>query len=631
MFREERGSALLLVLFMVLIFSILGLAVLSASIGGATRTETKQKDVQSLHLAEKALNEAAAYIMSDFESQDGVNIDEVQNRLDDITVKLNGRATSTLLDHDVGAARGKIHSIEFKENKKEDSSLNYKITIDAEATVNNVTRLLTQDIVLDTFPDSLKYAMGSEGTVLINGSPYIIGDIYAGEALKVKNEAEYLYLGTPLYQSTKFPKLEGSAYVQKNASGDGLNAYYCETVSATVSQTSPQCDTLENVGNSNSGYKSISEEEGEGVKTIKEVLTSTDPANIHVKDQSKFAGIEVNEAFVDKMVQAIGKNKLDPDFQRTNVKTALSSRESLTNYLRPLIEVIDPLDEVEPDPANAPEYAAYEEKKRNLTALFSSELENTMMYNGNLTIDGGEVFSKLLYKESVKNPVPVNLNKSSWFIVNGDLTINNTNIDKGNLDIKANILVTGNLSIHNTVNMDSTIYTLGKTEIVDASILGLKGIDSGGKLVDKELVLISKGAIDIYRVNSFRDIKEPFTYNSNEPGNPPVETHGANPPILKAFFYTDSDATIYGVGSVFWVYGGFFAKGNLTVNAIRGNATGGVESIKMDDQTQVTSENLSRLIIDYNSKIFENQKVGLPRVSKVGLTVGKKKQVTEFK
>ncbi|MCY9657372.1 hypothetical protein P5G65_18475 [Paenibacillus chondroitinus] len=626
MFREERGSALLLVLFMVLIFSILGLAVLSASIGGATRTETKQKDVQSLHLAEKALNEAAAYIMSDFESQDGVNIDEVQNRLDEITVQLNGRATSTLLDQDVGAARGKIHRIEFKENKKDDSSLNYKITIDAEATVNNVTRRLTQDIILDTFPDSLKYAMGSEGTVLINGSPYIIGDIYAGEALKVKNEAEYLYLGTPLYQSTKFPKLEGSAYVQKNASGDGLNAYYCETVSATFSQTSPQCDTLENVGNSNSDYKSISEEEGEGVKTIKEVLTSTDPANIHVKDQSKFAGIEVNEAFVDKMVQAIGKDTAAPDVQRMKVKTALASRDSLTD-LSPWMEIIDPLDEVVPDPANVSEYAAYEAKKSSLISLFSSELENTMMYNGNLTIDGGEVFSKLLYKESVKNPDPVNLNKSSWFIVNGDLTINNTNIDKGNLDIKANILVTGNLSIHNTVNMDSTIYTLGKTEIVDASILGLKGLDGE----EKELVLISKGAIDIYRVNSFLDIKEPFQYDSKSPGNKPVETHGNNPPILKAFFYTDSDATIYGVGSVFWVYGGFFAKGNLTVNAIRGNATGGVESIKMDDQTRVTSENLSRLIIDYNSKIFENQKVGLPRVSKVGLTVGKKKQVTEFK
>lgn len=45
--------------------------------------------------------------MSDFQSQDGVNIDEVQQRLDDIKVQLNGRSISTSLDVDVGAARGK--------------------------------------------------------------------------------------------------------------------------------------------------------------------------------------------------------------------------------------------------------------------------------------------------------------------------------------------------------------------------------------------------------------------------------------------------------------------------------------------------------------------------------------------
>lgn len=39
--KEERGSALLIVLFMILIFTLLGLTVLSASIGGATRSQTK--------------------------------------------------------------------------------------------------------------------------------------------------------------------------------------------------------------------------------------------------------------------------------------------------------------------------------------------------------------------------------------------------------------------------------------------------------------------------------------------------------------------------------------------------------------------------------------------------------------
>lgn len=62
--KEERGSALVLVMFIVLILTILGLSVLSATVGGAQRTETRKNDVQSLHLAEKTLDEAVAYITS---------------------------------------------------------------------------------------------------------------------------------------------------------------------------------------------------------------------------------------------------------------------------------------------------------------------------------------------------------------------------------------------------------------------------------------------------------------------------------------------------------------------------------------------------------------------------------------
>lgn len=61
-FREERGSALVLVMFIVLLLTILGLSVLTAAVGGAQRTETRKNDVQSLHLAEKTLDEAVAYI-----------------------------------------------------------------------------------------------------------------------------------------------------------------------------------------------------------------------------------------------------------------------------------------------------------------------------------------------------------------------------------------------------------------------------------------------------------------------------------------------------------------------------------------------------------------------------------------
>jgi Tfp pilus assembly protein PilX len=632
--RNERGSALLLVLFMVIIFSLLGMAVLSASIGGATRTETKQKDVQSLHLAEKALNEATAYIMSDFESQDGVNIDEVQERLENIKNKLNDVTTSTLLNEDVGSANAEIKGITFQDNSKNDSSKRYTIRIEAEATVNSVTRRLTQELTLDTFPDSLKYAMGSEGTVKINGSPYIVGDIYAGDVLMIKNEAEYSYLSKPLeglnnFQPTKFPFLDGAAYVQKKEMEDGVRAYYCETKSSE-SNPAAQCDTNIQLNQEHSGYQTIGEAENPDIKTIEEVL-NTDLHNLYPKDQSKFAGINVEEAFIDKLIQSIGKAS-DGSLQvaqRNAVKDALAlnqvnnapAESTLVTYVRGAgVEIIKPLPETEPPVTDTVNYTDYQNRKSAILSRFdsSSELSSTFLFDGDLTIDGGSMFSQLLFSENSKHPEKLDLNMSDWLIVNGDLTINAT-IANG-VNIKANILVTGDLLINGTVNMDATIYAKGSTRIVDASILGLN---------DKELVLISEGPIDIYRVNSFRPIFDDFKYDPTRAGNPPTITNSSNPPVLKAFFYTDKEATLYGVGSVFWIYGGFFAKTGLTVNAVLGNADGTDEQILLDNQT-VSKKERSRLIIDYNSQIFENQKVGLPRVSRVGLTVGKKKQVTSF-
>lgn len=51
--NNERGSALVLVMFVALLLTILGVAVLGATMGGAQRTETRENDVQSLHLAQR--------------------------------------------------------------------------------------------------------------------------------------------------------------------------------------------------------------------------------------------------------------------------------------------------------------------------------------------------------------------------------------------------------------------------------------------------------------------------------------------------------------------------------------------------------------------------------------------------
>lgn len=160
--------------------------------------------------------------------------------------------------------------------------------------------------------------------------------------------------------------------------------------------------------------------------------------------------------------------------------------------------------------------------------------------------------------------------------------------------MRANILVTGKVEIRGEVEFDSTIYVLKDstkdiedftTIVEDASIKGLN---------NKELVLISQGQILINRLAAF---------DNNEPKP------------LAAFFYTDSDAKLYGVGSIFSLSGGFFAKGDLTINAVRGIATGNNLGIN------IQSNNLIRFKAIYNDQIFTDQKAGLPRVKAINIRV----------
>lgn len=76
--KHEEGSALVLVMFLVLMLTILGLAVMGATIGGAQITETRESDVQSLHLAQKGLDEATAYIQSQLKDVEDIDPDTLE-------------------------------------------------------------------------------------------------------------------------------------------------------------------------------------------------------------------------------------------------------------------------------------------------------------------------------------------------------------------------------------------------------------------------------------------------------------------------------------------------------------------------------------------------------------------------
>ncbi|WP_160500210.1 hypothetical protein [Paenibacillus dendrobii] len=577
-FRDERGSALVMVLFMVLLLTILGTAVVAAAIGGAQRTQTRENDVQSLHLAEKSLDEGVSYISSAFQGR-SIDPENMDGIIQEFVMQMRGKAEDggLTLGSELGTdgqdqVSGKITLINYDSAQRKKTE--YPITLQSEAVVNGVKRKLSRQIVIDTYPDFLKYALGSEGNLILNGSSQIQGNIYAGNLLQLSNTANYIH-GSDYTASTLFPSLDGEAHVQS------LKSVAC--ADQLMSKPPFQAE----------GCKSPL---GDGFM-LDQLL---------IKPHAKFVSIDVQDSFVDKLSEAAGVSRetLQQQFGNgaSNIIKGLQESEGSLGMLK--LTMPEPPGEppIEPgadaDEASKQTYETLKDQYEQAKIDYSdgiiklnqelAAMKQSVLFHGNLTVDGENIRS-LTYENKG------NGNGSYWLIVDGDLTIDAHSLSK-NINILANILVTGNVFIQGDIRFDSTLFTLKSTTVQDANIRGLNG---------KELVLISAGKILVNRVDAFNNSG---ASEQNE---------------LKAFFYTDSTADLYGVGSTFQIKGGFFAKGDLTVNAMLGNVnrpSSSTNPLIFEPQSGVGQYHRFRVI--YNKEIYNNQNLGLPKVNRVNVRVG---------
>ncbi|MBB3108734.1 hypothetical protein FHS18_000762 [Paenibacillus phyllosphaerae] len=637
MIREERGSAFLLVVFMILLFMMIGVAILGATIGGAQRAQRSEDNVQTIHLADKALTESVAKIMARFDGK-SITPAEFVSQLEDFVAENQdpGDLKTSEIDElktpgyrfenmcivatapditktDLYCPDPVAQNSTSSGITDEDSYQTY-IKVTASGTVNGVKRELEQRIELSTYPDFLKYAMGSEGDVTVNGAPYFIGDIYTGEMLRIQNVAEYTYHGNedPNPEAkTQFLYIDTSS----DTSGSGDEA---------IAEGKIQLKTSGNIEYRTSKGDLTNKDNPPYSQLITDNYDAGtfDPANqfhdlddkIELTETEKFISIDVGDSFIDKLYDALATDWID---DRNQLRTAYTS--SSTNPIRSLMDAFEtrfvglyttarvitiptepevPLTGEEDETYKA-EKAAYDEQMKELNDRFSS-LDGPIIVDGDLTLDG-EKLNKLYYATKDKN---------DWLIVNGNLSIANTTTTP--IPVRANILVAGHVTLSGSIEMDSTTYTLSTdtNEIVDAQIRGLA--DADGKR--RELVMIANGPIDIYRVDSFQPLGSGYSRDS------------AN--TLHAFFYTDQKAELYGVGSLFWIYGGFFAKGGLTVNAVLGNTTepssSNATGLNFDSLALDGDKGDARFVIDYNKDVFEDQGTGLPHTNTIKVIIGRK-------
>ncbi|CAH1054216.1 hypothetical protein [Paenibacillus pseudetheri] len=590
--NNERGSALVLVMFVALLLTILGLAVLGATMGGAQRTETRENDVQSLHLAQKGLDEAVAYIQTKLDGRTDIDPDhmedEIKGIVDEVTTKIVG--VNNGVSTGLSGADGTIKSITYEKQDKQ----KYYVNIEAQATVNGVKRQLRQKIVIDTYPDFLKYAFGSEKVLTLNGAPGLHGNIYAGEQLNISDTAVYTYKGVKdLKEKTQYPKVE----------------LLKEPVSPASTEPLPEVhvQSLESIKYSGNGIINAAVNKNNASIILPNIL-GVNKEQVFINPQKKFVQINVLESFLDKVEEATGLTGKKAELEQAIKGKQLGNYLSTTTldrlpdenppYTEPVLED-DPTEE-EKDNYKLEHSKYLEQLQIYQNSLLDKDLNKSTIYNGNLLIDGIN-YKQLKFSDEAKTGNPSN--KPKWILVNGDLEVNNFSPDSTKfLEIQANILVTGNVTIKGQVKFNATMFVLGETKVEDAVIQGLSS---------KELVLISQGDVLINRIDTFT--------------NPPKKKDEQDSFYMKAFFYTDSDANLYGVGSIFWLNGGFFAKGDLTVNAVLGGVTKPLDpalGFNFDNQDEDRYHLGHRFQIQYNQDVFTHQQSSLPRVQQVNVNVG---------
>jgi len=239
----------------------------------------------------------------------------------------------------------------------------------------------------------------------------------------------------------------------------------------------------------------------------------------------------------------------------------------------------------------------YSSKGLSIEGKVSTESLTVNNEEGTLTINApilstGKVFIKALQ--------PVKMNAES--LVGGDLELNPV---KTSISILNNLTVDGNWNIYgiaednsSTENdnaiFDSVMY-VGKTSSI--TNVNIKGDNSTNDR--KRLVLLSKGDLELFRINEF--------------------SAATNVTPLAGYFYTDHNAELYGVGSIFHINGGLFAHNKLTINGIRGEASSqdeliqfsGAGSAPMDAQ----KDKNPRFKVDYDPMVLFRRLDALPKVN----------------
>ncbi|MBL4951224.1 hypothetical protein JK635_03080 [Neobacillus sp. YIM B02564] len=673
MIHNQKGNALITVLLISLVFTIIGLAIISSSISGTKRTENRKTDIDVSYNAIKVVGDITTNItnklntlsLKSYMTRSGgqTTIDptfdpKLQELLKDSLTKITDNEKAkieclSLVDESgasaseiIGSSGSCVNDLSkfssYQINKDNDFTRVFEIVLVTKNPNKNegkIQRTIRKRFILSPLPSFLKYAVGSYGEgndfgLVLNGSPNIYGNVYANQLTISENANYQLRDGSDKTSATPMPSINGDLY-------------------------SSTANLLPIVKEKEHFYKGEIPE---------------------LKNDSQFININFRESFDNQMNDILveGGLGLSWDGDRGAFQTDLLDRinAQYTENNRPLSDfgiikkdgkeapinlpngvttakdsyimgstppIVDPIsvngdlvimssgNDITLDQQLVVKGDLYivSYQNINLSNIYVTGDIHIVNFGGTILLNGNIVGANNIDIESSGNSGQIEVNgvvicgnkltmgasANNDIIVNADILAGNNIMIKPidtSININKNIATAGSLTINGNdelavkpiisendeVIFDSVVYVENEASISNVNILGTNDNE-------KQLILLANGKLTITRINEFKNFQP-----SKESAKPylPEKENTIKP--LKAFFYTESNAILYGVGSLFYIDGGLFAKDRLEINAIRGEVT----DIKDLPPSLTQTDMYSRFIVNYNSDILLQRIEALPIV-----------------
>ncbi|MFC0297017.1 hypothetical protein [Geobacillus jurassicus] len=552
------GYSLVTTMLVITIFFLLGLTTLTVAIQQARLTTVRVENVESFHEAKTALNEASAELKAELSDEQFLVSHGIFTPSQwDAFLGINEDAPGP--DTMAGKLKARygvnMEDVSYRlYNIPTNSVFLRALDLSKPFTDGHHERTVKRRIFLTNAPSFLKYALGSKETLVLNGGVYVEqGNVYAGRSAYISNAANYVKKGGEL--------TVGPIDAGLPASTNDSIWHIHDKLLFSCTQTS----SCWKAGNGAFQMEDGLFDEGWPANAVRPLIQ---------QETDDFIDIDFDRTLKDKLLQAAGLSPLSPETQQSYIERIENDRQPPLDLARELYQE-GKLARVETN-AETPYEQSINQMPKDKPLWLDAEGEEITLYRDIDVQQNGQ---------------------NQWLIVNGDLHIEGPM--KSTATVRGNLIVFGDLMLTGNLALNASIYVTGKTAIYNSHIDGTDG---------KGLVLLSKGTLDIARINEFQN---------------PSES-----PNLKGYFYTDSSATIYAVGSYLYIEGGLFARGNgtlapdadrsgLVINAFRGR----IEPKDGEPGNFIPSSDMqkSRLIIKYNPRVLVEQGTGLPFVNRISL------------